>query len=160
MLTRPIDFIHDADILASLHTQCFPQAWNAKTFANFATTAQGLLLSVNAADSENSRTTNIGFVIYSIAADQADLITLGVIPQSQQQGAGRLLLEHAFLHLSGVGVKELFLEVSVQNAAALALYKRMGFLQVGTRPRYYEDEEGTFTDAAIFFKKVSSNDAF
>lgn len=156
MLTRTIDFIKDKDRLASLHAQCFPQAWNAKTFADFAPTAQGLLLSINSADRENSRTTDVGFIIYTIAADQADLITLGVIPQSQQQGAGRFLMEQAFAHLKSLGVEKLFLEVATDNTAALALYKSTGFVQVGTRPNYYKNERGEITDAAVLHKKIVS----
>jgi ribosomal-protein-alanine N-acetyltransferase len=155
MHIQPIDFINDKDCLASLHAQCFPKSWSAKTFADFAKTAQGLLLSMPSPESEHSLIIDIGFIIYSIAADQADLITLGIIPQSQQQGAGRFLLAHAFEHLYSIGVKELFLEVATDNAAALALYKRTGFVQVGTRPQYYPQETGGFTDAVVLVKELS-----
>ncbi len=107
-------------------------------------------------ESEHSLIIDIGFIIYTIAADQADLITLGVIPQSQQQGAGRFLMEQAFVHLKSLGVEKLFLEVATDNAAALALYKSTGFAQVGTRPNYYKNERGEITDAAVLHKKIVS----
>ena len=37
------------------------------------------------------------------------------------------------------GAKSMFLEVSLTNIAAQALYGRMGFTQVGRRRRYYPD---------------------
>ncbi len=155
MHTQPIDFINDADILASLHAQCFQKAWNEKTFANFSKTAQGLLLSIPSPESEHSLIIDIGFIIYSIAADQADLITIGIIPSSQQKGAGRFLMEQAFVHLKSLDVEKLFLEVAIDNAAALALYTRTGFVQVGTRPQYYPQETRDFTDAVILVKELS-----
>ena len=33
----------------------------------------------------------------------------------------------------------MFLEVSEANAPARALYRRLGFAEVGRRPRYYDD---------------------
>ncbi len=154
MHTRTIDFINDAEILASLHAQCFLKSWNAKTFADFAKTAQGLLLSMPSLESENSLTINIGFIIYAVAADQADLVTLGILPEHRQNGAGRCLIEQAFAHLKSLGVEKLFLEVATDNAAALALYKSTGFVQVGTRPQYYPQETGRSTDAAVLLKEL------
>lgn len=155
MYTIAIDFARDTHTLAALHTQCFSEAWDAKTFANFSQTAQGLLLSMPSPESEHSLAIDIGFIIYTIAADQADLITIGIIPHSQRNGAGRFLMEQAFAHLKSLGVEKLFLEVAIDNAAAFALYTRTGFVQVGTRPQYYPQETGDFTDAVILVKELS-----
>ena len=43
------------------------------------------------------------------------------------------------------------LEVRVDNAAAIALYRRFGFAPAGIRPRYYVDPDGTTTDALVLW---------
>ena len=43
------------------------------------------------------------------------------------------------------------LEVRVSNLAARSLYQKLGFVEVGVRPRYYEDtgEDAVLMDYAI-----------
>jgi tRNA threonylcarbamoyladenosine biosynthesis protein TsaB len=60
--------------------------------------------------------------------------TIGVDPAYQGQGVGRRLLA-ALLDFAGRGV--IYLEVRTDNAAAIALYRSAGFVQVGVRRRYY-----------------------
>ncbi|MCW2654944.1 MAG: ribosomal-protein-alanine acetyltransferase RimI [Mycobacterium sp.] len=60
--------------------------------------------------------------------------TIGVDPAYQEQGIGRLLLD-ALLELAGGGA--VYLEVRTDNAAAIALYRSAGFVEVGLRKRYY-----------------------
>ena len=43
--------------------------------------------------------------------------------------------------------KRLFLEVAEDNAAALALYKGMGFQEIGRRKKYYHRPDGPAVDA-------------
>jgi ribosomal-protein-alanine N-acetyltransferase len=64
--------------------------------------------------------------------------TIGVDPAYQGRGIGRALLDNllAFADRSGGG-GTVFLEVRTDNAAAIALYERNGFVTVGVRKRYY-----------------------
>ena len=78
-----------------------------------------------------------GFVLARVVADEAEILTLAVDPPSQGQGAGRRLLQAAMDDSRRRGAMAMFLEVAPSNAAALALYSRAGFVQVGRRPRYY-----------------------
>ena len=78
-----------------------------------------------------------GTVLARVAADEAEILTVAVAPEAQGQGLGRALLEHAMHEAARRGASSMVLEVSVANAAALALYKAAGFATVGRRPRYY-----------------------
>ena len=60
--------------------------------------------------------------------------TIGVDAAYQGQGIGRLLLD-ALLEFARGGT--VYLEVRTDNAAAIALYRRAGFVEVGLRRRYY-----------------------
>ena len=60
--------------------------------------------------------------------------TIGVDPAYQGRGIGRRLLGE-LLDVAGGAV--VHLEVRTDNAAAIALYRSVGFAQVGLRRRYY-----------------------
>jgi tRNA threonylcarbamoyl adenosine modification protein YeaZ/ribosomal-protein-alanine acetyltransferase len=60
--------------------------------------------------------------------------TIGVDPSYQGRGIGRRLLEQ-LLNFAGDGA--IHLEVRTDNAAAIALYRSVGFTDVGLRRRYY-----------------------
>ncbi|WP_061558400.1 ribosomal protein S18-alanine N-acetyltransferase [Mycobacterium simiae] len=60
--------------------------------------------------------------------------TIGVDPQYQGRGIGRRLLDELLKFADG-GV--VYLEVRTDNEAAIALYRSVGFEQIGLRKRYY-----------------------
>ncbi|MCV7350850.1 ribosomal protein S18-alanine N-acetyltransferase [Mycobacterium parmense] len=60
--------------------------------------------------------------------------TIGVDPVYQGRGIGRRLLDQLLAFAEG-GV--VYLEVRTDNAAAVALYRSVGFEQIGLRRRYY-----------------------
>jgi [ribosomal protein S18]-alanine N-acetyltransferase len=60
--------------------------------------------------------------------------TIGVDPAYQRRGVGRLLLDE-LLNFAADAV--VHLEVRTDNAPAIALYRSVGFTQVGLRKRYY-----------------------
>ncbi len=91
----------------------------------------------------------VGHAVLSIAAGEAHLLNLSVAVEHQGQGLGRHLLRHLIRQVQAQGVEVLFLEARPSNHAALALYRSEGFLQVGTRPRYYPGERER-EDALVF----------
>jgi len=60
--------------------------------------------------------------------------TIGVDPACQGRGIGRRMLEQLLAFADG-GV--VYLEVRTDNEGAIALYRSVGFEQVGLRRRYY-----------------------
>lgn len=86
-----------------------------------------------------------GFLIARAMLDEAELLTIGVLPEHRRRHIGRALLDDAVAALRPIGVRRLFLEVDQNNAAALGLYQALGATKVGQRPRYYENG----ADAAI-----------
>ena len=55
------------------------------------------------------------------------------------QGIGRKLTEALMQYISNLGAAYATLEVRVSNERAQRLYKSLGFVSVGKRKRYYED---------------------
>jgi ribosomal-protein-alanine N-acetyltransferase len=123
----------DLSPLAALHAGCFPEApWTSKALA--------LLLAQpgTAAFLAEQSGRLLGFVLLRRAAGEAEILSLGVDPSARRQGLARRLLAAGEAWL-GAGGARLFLEVASGNAPALALYRRLGFRQVGRREKYYAD---------------------
>ncbi len=70
---------------------------------------------------------------------EAEILDVAVPTRHHHKGYARFLLKN-FLHLAqDRGTPEVFLEVRESNAAALALYRELGFEATGRRPNYYRD---------------------
>ena len=113
--------------LANLHAQCFPsKPWSADDFRDLKNSGCEIIMSEN------------GFVVYRIAVDEAEIITIGVNPEMRRQGIGSAMIGIIEKTLLNQGVKKIFLEVAANNTPAQKLYENMGFKTVGLRPKYYD----------------------
>ncbi len=125
----------DLPAMADIHARSFAKSWNEDEIAR--------LISGKGVDCFVVRTHGAGngepggFLILREAADEAEIITIATDPAMRGLGIGRALMGHAIRHLHGDRIARLFLEVSENNAAAVTLYRNLGFRQVGTRKGYY-----------------------
>ncbi|HEX9039003.1 MAG TPA: GNAT family N-acetyltransferase [Ktedonobacterales bacterium] len=67
--------------------------------------------------------------------DDSWAIGMGVVAAARNQGVGRRLIEAAISYARAAGAPSLFLKVDPTNAIAIALYRRMGFVETGERER-------------------------
>ncbi len=79
-----------------------------------------------------------GHVVGWRIAGEVHILDVCVAPSARRQGIGKQLVS-ALLKACGPG--DALLEVRKSNVPAIALYTRMGFEEVGRRPRYYSDGE-------------------
>lgn len=120
-----------APALAALHAEAFPPA------ETWGPDAIGLMLGLPGAFGLEAP--GRGFVLARAAAGEAEILTIAVAPAARRQGLGAALVGAAAAAAAARGALELFLEVSEGNAAALGLYRGLGFAEVGRRRRYYAD---------------------
>ncbi|UPH71598.1 GNAT family N-acetyltransferase [Abyssibius alkaniclasticus] len=139
------DMPPDAATLAALHARCFttPPPWSAAAFAT--------LLADPACVVEHGAH---GFAIARIALDEAELLTICIAPESQNQGAGWRLLAALHSRLHSLGVRQVFLEVAANNSPARALYAASGYGAAGIRPKYYISPDKTAVDALILHRPL------
>ena len=78
-----------------------------------------------------------GMILTRAAADEAEVLTVAVVPERRQQGLGAALVREAAAEALRRGARRVFLEVSTRNPAARGLYTSLGFTQVGRRAKYY-----------------------
>ncbi len=123
----------DVAAVAALEVACNPSPWSAEALAPYAEggdSKSGLV-----AELEGSV---VGYLIASRAADEAEILQLGVAPSHRRRGIARILLRELFARLKASGTGAVYLEVRAGNAAALALYASLGFVEAGVRKGYYE----------------------
>tara|TARA_R110002072_G_scaffold9326_8_gene45514 strand:- start:3517 stop:4029 length:513 start_codon:yes stop_codon:yes gene_type:complete len=136
--------LFDAATLAALQDGCFPDdPWDAEAMAGLLTLPNvwGLL----AVDKQAP----VAYALLRQAADELEILTLGVRPDNRRSGWGRALLAEVIARAWRQNVAQIFLEVAQDNGAALALYRRLAFEQVGRRPAYYQRRKGGPCDALI-----------
>jgi ribosomal-protein-alanine N-acetyltransferase len=133
----------DCAPLATLHRACFADAWSAVSFHTLLSSPGVSALLAP------SGTKPAGFILWRVAADEAEVLSLGVLPLARRRGLARALVLAAAAAAFENGSQSLFLEVAAGNRAALALYSGLGFAQAGLRPAYYKQPDGTVADALI-----------
>ncbi len=124
--------------LADLHKLCFPhKPWTANDFRDLKKSGCEIVASEN------------GFIVWRTVCDEAEIITIGVHPAARGAGIATAMLTLMEHEIKKAGVKKIFLEVSAENAPAIALYKKCGFIQNGHRPKYYDG-----VDAVLMKKEI------
>lgn len=128
--------VEAADILAPLHEEAFSgdargEVWNAQSFRELLAMPGALCLLAFSGDQP------VGFLLLRIAADEAEVITLGVKPRLRRLGVAETLMRAGLAQLAQRGVARCFLEVAEDNTAARALYAGLDFEAVGHRRGYY-----------------------
>lgn len=132
--------------LAEIHAAAFApdgEKWSAAGIASFA--ANGALI----ATEDDS-----GFALLSLAADEAELLTIAVAPLRQRAGLGGALLDAALAEAGRFGATIIYLEVAADNEVAKAFYRRRNFMDRGRRPGYYARPEGRRIDALLLSRPL------
>jgi ribosomal-protein-alanine N-acetyltransferase len=79
----------------------------------------------------------LGFVIYRIAASEAEIITIATEKKHRGSGIARAMIDEMIRHCLSSRLTEIFLEVDESNIGAVRLYRKLGFIKVGERRGYY-----------------------
>jgi [ribosomal protein S18]-alanine N-acetyltransferase len=130
------------ELLASLHARSFPKPWSAAEIAKLMENqAVFALVHGNGAEAQ-------GFVMGWTAAGDAEMLTIAVVPEARRKGFGAALVTAAGVTALVRGAKSIHLEVAEDNAAARALYTKLGYKEAGRRHAYYAGEGGSI-DAIV-----------
>ncbi len=81
-----------------------------------------------------------GFAGFWFMADEAHLASIAVREEYRRQGIGELLFISIMDLATELDANIITLEVRASNTAALSLYSKYGFIQVGLRRGYYTDD--------------------
>lgn len=129
----------DSGEIQRIHALAFQHSWSSDDFRSLI--AQNNVFGF-VARLERKPDKACGFVLARLVAGEAEILTIAVSDKVRKQGVGRSLMDAVLRYLYQERAETLFLEVDENNVAALALYRRIGFIKVGDRPAYYETANG------------------
>ena len=145
--------ISDCIALAEIHASAFKRGWSDAEF-------EALLLQsgVHALIAHYRNTfgwrTPAGFILYRLAADVAEILSVAVAPQCRRRGIGKALIEDALRHLYREGARSIHLEVEDSNLAAIGLYRGVEFRESGRRTGYYTQGRQTPGGALVMLRQL------
>lgn len=119
--------------VAELEKLCFSAPWSLQSITS--ELKNPLSLWIVAVEDGNLA----GYVGSQSVMGEADMMNLAVCPQFRRRGIGENLVQELIRHLTANQVHSLTLEVRRSNEAALKLYEKLGFSEVGCRPGYYSN---------------------
>jgi ribosomal-protein-alanine N-acetyltransferase len=92
-----------------------------------------------------------GYCVVSCTVGVAELESVAVSVSQRRSALGLVLCEQVMQWARERGAKSMELEVRESNAAAIGLYRRLGFIEQGRRLRYYREPE---EDALLMAAKL------
>ena len=125
--------ISDADEVYNIENQAFFEPWSKKNLIKDLKSNSFLNHYVAEVDGKV-----VGFYISSHVMDEAEIFTIAVDSDFQKKGIATSLLNHLVKTSLSKNIKEIWLEVSTKNTAAINLYKKFGFEVMGIRKNYYQ----------------------
>ena len=128
--------IEDIDAVVQIEQECFSQPWSAQSFEDSLTREDTIFLVCEI--KENDEAKIAGYIGMYLSFDEASITNVAVSPYYRKRGIGEALVVKAKFEATEAGAEQMLLEVRVSNEAAISLYKKMGFDELGIRKKFYE----------------------
>ncbi len=128
--------LKDVDAVAAIEQETFARPWSRESFRQELTRNAVARYLVAEEDGKI-----LGYAGAWVILDESHITNIAVREEARGRGIGRKLTEELLQILSNLGASYATLEVRVSNERAQNLYKGLGFVSVGKRKRYYEDNQ-------------------
>lgn len=126
--------LDDVDAVAAIEAATFPTPWSRDAFEQELT--RNAVARYLVVEKDGSV---IGFAGAWVILDESHITNIAISEEQRGKGYGRQLTEGLMQYLSNLGAAYATLEVRVSNLRAQKLYASVGFITLGKRKRYYED---------------------
>ena len=126
--------LNDLDAVAAIEAATFPTPWSRDSFRQELERNVAARYLVAEMDGQV-----IGYAGAWIILDESHITNIAIEESRRGLGYGRALTTALMQYLSNLGAAYATLEVRRSNLRAQNLYKSLGFVELGVRKRYYED---------------------
>jgi ribosomal-protein-alanine N-acetyltransferase len=130
--------------IAQLEKICFSDPWSENSIASELDNKLAFWLVAT----EGERVA--GYIGSQTVMDETDMMNVAVHPDFRRKGIAEALVNGLVEQLKTMGSHCLTLEVRASNAPAIALYEKLGFVEIGRRRNYYRNPR---EDALILRKE-------
>ena len=144
--------VRDLDDVTAIEISAYGFPWSRGNFVD--SLAAGYLAEVLDEDGAGI----VGYYIAMVGVDEMHLLNITVAPAWQGQGLGRMMLGALATHAREQGLASLWLEVRQGNQRARALYRQLGYAEVGLRRGYYP-AAGRREDAVVMSLPLQADPA-
>lgn len=136
-----------AEVLA-IESDSFPHPWSIAHFLDELKSAHSFPLVAL-----NQEGALLGYICPMLLLDEGHILDVAVRTEHRGHGVGKMLVERVLVDCRERGAAFVSLEVRPSNAAAILLYKRLGFIETGRRKRYYGDGEDALLMEYIYAQR-------
>lgn len=126
--------LKDLDTVAAIEAATFARPWSRNSFEQELT--RNVAARYLVAELEGKV---VGYAGAWIILDESHITNIAIEESCRGRGIGKQLTAGLMQYLSNLGAAYATLEVRVSNERAQNLYKGLGFVSVGKRKKYYED---------------------
>ena len=124
----------DVAAVAAIEKATFPRPWSEESFRR--EVEQNVAARYLVAEKHGKV---IGYAGAWVVLDECHITNIAIAAEERGRGYGRALIGALMQYVSNLGAAWADLEVRVSNDRARHLYEAAGFVSVGKRKRYYED---------------------
>lgn len=131
--------------ISEMEQSYFGQPWSESSIATYA--EKGNTIFVVARRGQEV----VGYIAILCILDEGNLVSIAVHEECREMGIATELLDIAYEKAAERGVASINLEVRESNEAAIALYEKEGFVQIGRRKGFYSKPA---EDAILYLKEL------
>jgi len=132
----------DVEFVAEIEQRSFSAPWSAGTFRHeLEHNGRSVYWVLRPAQPQRDAHMSPIFAYggYWLLDHEAHIMTIATHPECRRQQLGEWMLLEMLARARASGVQQATLEVRANNRAAISLYNKTGFVEVGLRKRYYRD---------------------
>ncbi len=134
--------LSDINSILEIENDCFgEESFTRDQFKYLIEKAKGALFCLKL----NNSTTAYVSVLINERWSYGRIYSIAVSPQSRGKGLAQLLINRVVEFAVEKRLRNIFLEVRVENSAAIALYKKNGFVVKETKENYYGNWEDAYS---------------
>ena len=144
----PMDASH-LDAIAAIEKRCFSVPWSRNMLEE---ELYNDCAAYFVAEDETEKV--VGYAGIQVVLDEGYITNVAVLPEQRRGHIASMLLKVFFDFALAHDLSFITLEVRPGNAAAIALYEKFGFVEVGRRKNYYEKPKEDALIMTKYFKEA------